>query len=344
MLKEEQGMPYSRLCPLVPVAYSSCGRWRSRVAQGRPPVQVPGPKKQGFVAPAVLEEELTRLKHNGQRSRGVGALYLRHRDALSRRDLATLVLAAREQAKRERRAALAELTWLVPGLVWAMDDSFLNGRSGPHLHLVQDLGSRYKLPPLVSQRLATGEQVAAHLERQFADRPPPLFCKRDNGSNLNHWAVDQVLAAARVLPLNSPPYYAPYNGGIEYAQREVKAALLADCCTPRWLPPPLQTEAELVVTELNHKPRPCLEGHTSTERFAQGQQAARRYQAAARREVEEQLTERAARIAAHLDGPDAKAQALAWRLAVEHWLVTHNIITITTHHQVLPDKRRLVDS
>jgi hypothetical protein len=343
MLKQEQGVPYIRLCPLVPVAYSSFGRWRRRVAKGLPPVQVPGPQKQGVVDPEVLKQEVAKLKHGAQRSAGVGALYLRHCQAVSRRDLAALVLAAREEAQRQRRAALTELGWVVPGLVWAMDDSFLNGRSGPRLHLVQDLGSRFKLPPLISPRLAAGKQVAAHLEQQFAASGPPLFCKRDNGSNLNHRAVDQLFADAGVLPLNSPPYYAPYNGGIEYAQREVKAALAA-AAPLAWPLPALQAVAGSAVIRLNHKPRPCLEGHTATERFAQGQQAARRYQAGERREVEEQITERAARIAAHLDEPEAKAQALAWRLAVEHWLVTHNIITMTTPHRVLPDKRGLLYS
>jgi hypothetical protein len=49
----------------------------------------------------------------------------------------------------------------------------------------------------------------------------PLVLKRDNGSNLNHQAVDEVLARYLVLPLKSPPHYPPYNGAIECAVREL---------------------------------------------------------------------------------------------------------------------------
>jgi hypothetical protein len=50
----------------------------------------------------------------------------------------------------------------------------------------------------------------------------PLFCKRDNGGNLNHHAVNDVLEEANVIPINSPPYTAPYNGAIEHIQVEFK--------------------------------------------------------------------------------------------------------------------------
>ena len=84
--------------------------------------------------------------------------------------------------------------------------------------------SRYKFAPLVDERF-TGELVAARLDELFAQHGPPLVLKRDNGSNLNSEAVNAVLSRWLVIPLNSPPYYPPYNGGIERAQRELKAAL-----------------------------------------------------------------------------------------------------------------------
>ena len=65
-----------------------------------------------------------------------------------------------------------------------------------------------------------GETVAVHLEQLFLQHGPPLVLKRDNGSNLNQQAVDEVLARYLVMPLNSPPHYAPYNGGMECAGTE----------------------------------------------------------------------------------------------------------------------------
>ena len=38
-------------------------------------------------------------------------------------------------------------------------------------------------------------------------------------------AVDEVLARYLVMPLNSPPHYPPYNGGMECAVRELKTPL-----------------------------------------------------------------------------------------------------------------------
>jgi hypothetical protein len=58
------------------------------------------------------------------------------------------------------------------------------------------------------------------LEQRFLQHGPPLVLKRDNGSNLNQQAVNEVLACYLVMPLTSPADYAPYNGGMECARTE----------------------------------------------------------------------------------------------------------------------------
>jgi hypothetical protein len=70
------------------------------------------------------------------------------------------------------------------------------------LHNLTDLGSRYRLPPLASYCLPGKEEVAGNLQYLFERFDLPLFCKRDNGGNLNHLAVNQVLEEALVIPLN----------------------------------------------------------------------------------------------------------------------------------------------
>ena len=107
-----------------------------------------------------------------------------------------------------------------------------------------------------------GEEVAGHLAYLFDRFGPPLFCKRDNGGNLNHTAVDQVLEDAWVIPLNSPPYTASYNGAVERTQREFKEYL------KRWQWKANTMEALFLLAktaahELNHKPRRCLNNHTA---------------------------------------------------------------------------------
>jgi hypothetical protein len=65
-----------------------------------------------------------------------------------------------------------------------------------------------------------GEEVAGYLSHRFSRFVAPLFCKRDNGCNLDHLAATEVLEQAMVIPINSPPNTARYNGAIEHTQSE----------------------------------------------------------------------------------------------------------------------------
>ena len=76
----------------------------------------------------------------------------------------------------------------------------------------------------------------AHHERSLANALVQVNCahalryknwKRSDWGvdNMNHIAINDVLAKSFVLPLNSPGYYAPYNGAIEESQRELKRSL-----------------------------------------------------------------------------------------------------------------------
>ncbi len=205
-LKRQVRWPYRRLCRSLGVPYGSFRRWKRRLERGQPAVSRPGPKK---VAPLTLEElhgDLYRLKHGRRRSRGVGAVYRQYHTQVSRRELQALTDTVRRELAQRRQAELRQITWHVPGLVWSLDDAEL-ARLAHHplrLHQVQDLASRYKFTPWVGERVL-GETVAVHLEQLFLQHGPPLVLKRDNGSNLNQQAVDEVLARYLVIPLNSPP-------------------------------------------------------------------------------------------------------------------------------------------
>src|SRR2546428_8911839 len=147
--------------------------------------------------------------------------------------------------------------------------------------------------PRESERLA-GDSIAARLDELFAQQGPPLVLKRDNGSNLNSEAVNAVLSRWLVIPLNSPPYYPPYNGGIERAQRELKEAL-----RPRLLAHPagdVAGLAALTVHELNHRSRRCLRGVTACEQFASAKWTLRGYTRRGRKEMFEQISESAMKI------------------------------------------------
>lgn len=329
-LHEQVGQPYRPLCAAAMLPYATFMRWKGRLARGVPVLQKPGPQPLGGLDLGSLHERLRGLEHGPHRSGGTTALYTEHRSQISRRTFQKLLAATRREVLRERQANQRRIHWHRPGTVWSVDPTELAlVRDGHREKLailpVLDLASRYKLPPLVGARL-TGDRVANRLDELFRRYGAPLVLKRDNGSNLNSAAVNEVLGRWLVIPLNSPPHYPPYNGGIERSQRELKAAL-----RPQLLAHPesnLAGQALLTVHELNHRPRRCLRGSTACEKFAGATANLRGYTRRRRKECFEQIRELAMK---NMLEPPARSQGhadAAWRHAVETWLQQQGIITI----------------
>jgi hypothetical protein len=161
--------------------------------------------------------------------------------------------------------------------------------------------------------------------------------KRDNGSNLNHQAVDEVLARYLVMPLNSPPYYPPYNGGMECAVRELKTPLREKILAHGPLPESqVQAWAEVLAHDLNHRSRGCLDGHIACRIFQDAKPVLKAYTLRKRREIFDwiqELTQTLIEVSAVHTQRQVEA---AWRLAVETWLQTNGVITITQNQKVLP--------
>ena len=179
---------------------------------------------------------------------------------------------AEERGKRNlaRRQVCKHVTWKEPNLAWAIDATERGAdERGERLfvHAVQDLCTRYRFAPLVAVE-SKGEAIARHLEELFREHGAPLFLKRDNGSPLNHAAVDQVLARHGVIPLNSPAHYPKYNGSIEKGIREMKEAL-GECLPQavRWRPKQVGPYILAVHHALNCRPRRSLHGHTAREAY-----------------------------------------------------------------------------
>jgi transposase InsO family protein len=337
-LKEQVHWPYPRLCASLGLPYGSFRRWQHRLEHGQPAIFKPGPRK---VAPwdlAELHVQLCRLQHGRQRSRGVGRLYRQYRHQISRRDLQVLTKTVRRELAHQHQAGLRRIRWQVPGLVWSLDDAELT-RFAHHklyLHQVQDLASRYKFTPWVGPQVL-GETVAVHLEQLFLRHGPPLVLKRDNGSNLNQQAVDEVLARYRVMPLNSPPCYPPYNGGMECAVRELKTPLRKKILAHGPIPESqVQAWAEVLAHDLNHRSRPCLQGHVACRVFHDARPILQAYTLRKRREIFDWINE-LTRALIQVSAVHTQRQvATARRLAVETWLQTNGVITITQNQKVLP--------
>jgi transposase InsO family protein len=337
-LKRQVGWPYPRLCESLGLSYASFRRWQYRLEHGQPALFKPGPKK---VAPLNLEElriALYHLRHGRQRSRGVGRLCRQYQDQISRCDLQALTRAVRWELAHQHQAELRHVTWKIPGLVWSLDDAELArfAHHTWHLHQVQDLASRYKFTPWVGEHVL-GETVAAHLEQLFLRRGPPLVLKRDNGSNLNQQAVDEVLARYLAMPLNSPPHYPPYNGGMECAVRELKAPLREKILASGPIgEPQVQAWAEVLAHELNHRSRDCLDGHIACRVFQEAKPALKAYTLRKRKEIFDWINE-LTKVLIQVSAVHTQRQVeTARRLAVETWLQRNGVITITQNKKVLP--------
>lgn len=310
-------------------------RWRSRVKHGAPLLQKPGPKKLG---PLRLEEvalEIAHLRHRAKRTRGTGALYQAHRNGISRRELAAKIREERRRKSRGRRGHQQRLRWKQPNLAWAIDATEY-GRDGSGrrlwVHAVKDLASRYQLEPLTSLE-SRGEDVAAHLEKLFRAQGAPLLLKRDNGSVFNHHAVNGVLARWGVIPLNSPAYYAPYNGAIEQGIRELKDEVRRALPVPEsWSLPQVAPFVAVAAAKRNYVPRRCLGGANASDRYGQRQRRGR-WNKRQRHEAFEWIYTHARAIVLNTMKVDRRSVGAAWRHAVEAWLDDQALIEVRVNNR-----------
>jgi len=303
-------------------------RWTARLQHEEPFVQTPGPKKDAPLDLEALLAEVRQMKHRRRRSLGTTALYDAHRREISRRQLQGLVKDERRRVNARRRASLRRITWLVPGMAWAMDGTEI----GPvQLQQVQDLASRYKYEPFLAASLS-GEQVADHLQQIIAVHGPPLILKRDRGGNLRHAAVQAVLERHLIIPLDSPRRYPPYNGAIEYAQREIKELLEV-----RYPGAEHALACNVAAAqELNHRHRPCLGGRTPCAVLEAGREAMKEYTRQKRKEVIDWIRNEALARIQDMGSVSDGARDAAWRRAVELWLHRNGAITVSVDGQVLP--------
>ncbi|HEY4716540.1 MAG TPA: hypothetical protein VII00_05490 [bacterium] len=333
-IKERIGMPYQAICSAVRLPYPSFMRWRLRQMNATPLVRQPGPPKVKPPDFNRLAEDMAQLSHGHDRTQGTGELYARYASNISRRDLQKMVEAARHDLNSVHRQNLRRIRWNVPNLAWAMDPCEYEQRNAPgdkvYLNHMQDLSSRYKFNPMTGG-VPCGEEIAGYLAATFDRFGAPLFLKRDNGGNLNHAAVNNVLADYFVLPVNSPVHYPPYNGAIEEAQTELKNGLAAKLsyrpCCPR---EHLDAYASSVEHDLNHQPRPCLSGRNACQVYFTGKKTFTKWE---RRDAYAWI----ANVQYDILSSDGVQPQAAWRIAVEAWLRMKGFITVSIKGKVSPN-------
>jgi hypothetical protein len=327
-----------RLCAAIGLSAVRLGRWRARIRQGRAPVSSGGPHKDEPLLLHELLDALGQLRHRARRTHGTGALYARFRRCISRRDLSAFVRQERTALLRRQREHWRHVFWTQVGVAWSIDGvQWPRDGRGRHLwlHPVQELCSRYRFTPLISVG-EDGVAIARHLATLFAAHGAPLFLKRDNGGALNHAAVDAVLEAHHVLPLNSPVRYPRYNGAIENGIGETRRRLgwlhYAPAC---WDPAVLATFIQAAYLEMNYRPRRCLHGRSAADIFHQS--GHRRFSSAQRRAALRWIVTCACAMLNHRRSRERRSISAAWRHAAESWLRCQGLITVATTKNVSPN-------
>ncbi len=336
-MKETTGLSYPAICGVCDIPYPTLSRWLSREKSKIPVVNKPGPRKVLPFELDKLKEQITNLKHGRKRTRGTGELRREYSSSLSRRELTEMVNLVRLDINSEKEKNMRRIRWDKPGVVWSMDDTELKGSvTGTRVfeHMVMDLGSKYKFPP-VAGGLLKGAVVPQNLESLFKKYGVPLFLKRDNHGNLNSKEVNDVLEKYKVIPLNSPEYYSPYNGSIEHANREFKESLRDKMSkTGPDILAKIGLLSETVVNDLNHESRPCLNGENSCQRFFAGKM---KYYKRQRRAIYDWIKMRTECIMRNMDDYSTKAFKSAWRIAAETWMRMNGFIFLSINGKVLPN-------
>jgi len=336
--KQKLGVSYRYVCRELGLPYSSLMRWKYHIRRGEPAIGKPGPGKEESLDYKQLYHDINQLDFKPKRTPGTTALCKTYKHQISRRDFQALVDVARREAMQAAEALERRIEWLKAALIWSMDDTetgCLTTGSG-HIHLVQDLGSRYKLQALGADVIVHGEQVAGNLEELFVRHGAPLFFKRDNGSNLNHHAVDEVFGRFGVIPLNSPPYYPPYNGGIEKAQFEMQSDLNVRFGVQQVEALTFNLQCQVSRHEINHKRRRGLGWQTSCQTLETGRPLLQQFNRRKRKEVFEEIKSLAVDITEQLDEHTRAVADTAFRYAAETWMQLNNIIRVTRNGEVLP--------
>jgi hypothetical protein len=328
-LKSEYRVSILSLVELTGLKMASYMRWKRRLQDGEDPVKKSGAKKTKPIDLNELKKRIGSLSHGKKRSYGTGQLYRNHRHGISRREFNALVKEVRRDTNRKQSASLCRVIWRRPDLVWALDGLEY---SKCHIQNIQDLCSRYKFTPLTTAYHPCGEEIAGHLSRHFTRFGPPLFIKRDNGGNLNHTSVNDLLQEMSVIPINSPCYTASYNGAIEHSQGELKTWLC------KWIQNfkskrELALQVENAAHALNHRPRRSLFGKNACRKYFSSPRL--RYDKRKRKEVYDWIKNLAVDISLR-SGKD-KISLTAWRVSARKWMEKHRLIIIRRPEKVLPN-------
>jgi hypothetical protein len=340
LLTGNTGKSLRVVCKELDLTYTSVTRWKQRVLDGRTLLKKSGPPKIPPLQLDAIENDIRELSHGPQRSQDTIQLYSRCKQHVSRRDFSRMVADIRKEANAIKRNDLSHVTWHKVGVAWAMDGTeyTVSGTEDTmHIQQVIELASHYHFKTISGHYQPVGEEIAGHLEHLISQHGTPLFLKRDNGGNQNHTVVNDVIEQHYIIPLNSPVYYAPYNGAVEKAQDELKKAVKRRLMYISEYPGVhFEAYTDLAAHDLNHRKKRSLRGNNSCQIYHDSRTNIT-FTKNERRDIYEWIVERSAIILDNMDSHNVNNIASAWRTACIMWLQKQNLITISKNKKVLPN-------
>jgi transposase InsO family protein len=143
---------------------------------------------------------------------------------MPRREMENMLRRLKFLHGQKRRLQFFTLRWLKPGTAWAMDHCTPPAPvEGVYTQIlsVRDLAGQ---APLAWSPVPDGsaEHVRLVLASLIAEHGAPLLIKKDNGSALNDYQVNDLLAKNGIIGLLSPRATPQYNGACEAGNGSMK--------------------------------------------------------------------------------------------------------------------------
>jgi len=292
-------------------------RWRMRARRGEPLARCAPSALHRLPASGRALERASELVRslNGL----VGAEALRRSvQGLSRREAARVKAHTLSAMERERKRSLTRVAVTAPDVMRGFDAMCLRGAGGK-LYAVfsADAAVPYRTHVKTSTRY-DGELVAKALASDIKANGAPLVYRFDRASAHDVPAVRELLAAHQVLVLHGPPRLPRYYGQHERLNREHRAWAQELAALPL---EDIEPRLEQILEAVNKLwRRRTLGWRTAYEAWS-----VRRCLELDRRELREEVSERAARIGRELHRRGKPAD-LAERLAIEQALETRGFL------------------
>jgi Integrase core domain len=220
-LAQQRGVTLAAAAEALHVSLRSLERWRLGWTADRLKL-CPRGRPCRCAAPEVRQDVVAFLDARGPAT-GLPALRDQY-PQVARAELVELLSDYRGDWRLNHARQQAELHWLRPGSVWAMDFSHPPSSIDncfPAIFAVRDLASHQQLfwMPVKDETMDT---VNDALHTLFCEYGAPLVLKCDNGPAFLSRATKEFMRDWSIITLYSPPYAPWYNGAIERANRGLK--------------------------------------------------------------------------------------------------------------------------